>query len=404
MPARWLLPLTLLAAVPGTPPGADVVRLAAESNTFGFDLYGRLRSDPGNLAVSPASVSMALVMTWAGARGETAEQMGRVLHLGGAPATVLPASGRMASALQDPARGVVFRIANRLFGEKTYKLEPAFLEATQAAFGAALEPVDFKGAPEAGRLLINGWVEQKTEKRIRELVPRAAINPDTRLVLVNAIYFLGDWDEPFKKEATRPGPFSLSATLKKDVDTMHRVDTLRLSERSGLKAVELPYKGGAFSMLVLLPDAPEGLPALEASLDAKSLDEIARGLQPTRVSVSLPRFEIDPQGSIPLGDVLKAMGMTLAFDRARGDFTGIANPESPADRPIISNVFHKAFVRVDEKGTEAAAATAVVMERAGAAPMKVVEFKADHPFLFLIRDNASGLVLFLGRVADPSVR
>jgi serine protease inhibitor len=298
----------------------------------------------------------------------------------------------------------VFRIANRLFGEKTYRLEPAFLEATKAAFGAALEPVDFKGAPEAGRLLINGWVEQKTEKRVRDLVPRAAINPDTRLVLVNAIYFLGDWDEPFKKDATRPSPFSVSAAVKKDVDTMHRVDTLRLTERSGLKALEVPYKGGAFSMLVLLPDAADGLPALEASLDARALDEIARGLQPTRVSVSLPRFEIDPPGSIPLGDVLKAMGMTLAFDRARGDFTGIANPPSPADRPIISNVFHKAFVRVDEKGTEAAAATAVVMGTAGAAPMKVVEFKADHPFLFLIRDNASGLVLFLGRVADPSVR
>lgn len=398
-----LLPFAFLAAAPpAAPPKDEMTRLATGSNAFGFDLYRKLKPNPGNLVVSPASITTALAMTWVGAKGETAAQMRQVLHLEGTPAEVMGASGKLAASLQDPARGVVFRIANRLFGEKTYKLEPAFLEATRAAYGAALEPVDFKGAPEAGRLLINGWVEQKTEKRIKNLVPSGSVKPDTRLVLVNAIYFLGDWDEPFSRESTRPSAFSISATEKKDVPTMHRVDTLRLAQRTGMKALELSYKGGAFSMLVLLPDASDGLGALEASLDAKALDDIVKGLEPVRVSVALPRFEIDPPGSLPLGEVLKGMGMGLAFDRQRGDFTGIANPPSPADRPIISDVFHKAFVKVDEKGTEAAAATAVLMERAGAAPMKVVQFWADHPFLFLIRDNASGLVLFLGRVVDPS--
>jgi serpin B len=330
--------------------------------------------------------------------------MARVLRFQGTPDEVMRASGRLAASLQDPSRPIVFRIANRLFGEKTYRFEPAYLEATKTAFGAALEPVDFHHAAEGARILINGWVEEKTEKRIRNLVPPNGVNRETRLVLVNAIYFLGDWADPFKKEATTTQPFSVSASAKKDVPTMHAAEHFRFAARDGWKAVELPYKGGSMSMLVVLPDAVDGLSALETSLTTEKLDGIVKSMSPARVYVSLPKFEIDPTGSLPLGDVLQGLGMKAAFSSATADFTGMANPPNPADRLFISQVFHKAFVKVDEKGTEAAAATAVVMERAGALPQKTEEFKADHPFLFVIRDNASGLILFMGRVADPSAK
>jgi serpin B len=386
-----------------TPPSSPMPTSPHFESTgaFGFDLYQRARPQSGNFAVAPASVSMALSMTWAGARGETAEEMKRVLHVQGTPAEVMAASGKLAAALQEPSRPVKLRIANRLFGEKSYKFEQPYLDATKAAFGAPLEPLDFKTAFEPARGRINGWVEEQTEKRIKNLIPAQGVNGDTRLVLVNALYFLGDWETPFEKERTHAQPFFLTKGKQKDVPTMHRGDTLRLAEVDGAKALELPYKGGAFSMLFLLPAEVDGLAPLETSLTQKKLDDIVAALKPQLTVVSLPKFEISPPESLSLGDPLKAMGMPLAFDRDKADFTGIANPPSPADRLYIAKVFHKVFVRVDEKGTEAAAASAVSMARAGAAPPKMVEFKADHPFLFLLRDNASGTVLFMGRVADP---
>ena len=404
MRAAYLLPVMLLAA-PGSEPAQDeTTRLARSSNAFGFDLYRGLGAAPGNRVVSPASVSTALTMVWGGARGGTAVQMARVLRFEGSPEAVMQASGRMAASLQDPSRPIVFRIANRLFGEKTAEFEPAYLEATKAAFGAALEPVDFKKTAEKARLLINGWVEEKTEKRIKDLIPSGGVSRETRLVLVNAIYFLGDWAEPFAQEATRPAPFTVSASVKKDVPTMHEVESFRFAAKDGLKAVELPYQGGQMSMLLVLPDAVDGLAPLESSLTAERVDGIVASLAATRVHVSLPKFEIDPPGALGLAGALAKLGMEDAFSPAMADFTAIANPPDPRDRLFLSEVFHKAFVKVDEKGTEAAAATAAVMARAGAVMAPPAEFKADHPFLFFIRDNASGMILFMGRVADPSVK
>jgi serpin B len=392
----------LLTAPTSEPAQDEMARLARGNNAFAFHLYRALGPAPGNRVVSPASVSTALAMAWGGARGGTAVQMGQVLRFEGPPEAMMQASGRLAASLQDPSRPIVFRIANRLFGEKTVDFEAAYLEATRAAFGAALEPVDFKRGAEASRRLINGWVEEKTEKRIRDLIPPGGVSRETRLVLANAIYFLGDWAEPFAKEATQPAPFSVSPSARKDVPTMHAVQSFRFVAKDGLKAVELPYKGGQMSMLLVLPDAPDGLPALESSLTAERLDGMVASLAATRVHVSLPRFEIDPPGALGLGGALSKLGLTDAFSPAMADFTGIGNPPDPRDRLFISEVFHKAFVRVDEKGTEAAAATAVVMDRAAAIMARPVEFKADHPFLFFIRDNPTGIVLFMGRVADPS--
>jgi serpin B len=403
LPAALVLTAAGFAAAPEAPMD-DTTRFAKSSNAFGFDLYRRLKAAPGNQVVSPASITTGLAMAWGGARGETATQMKQVLHFEGGTEPVMRAAGALSRSLVDPKRPLVFRIANRLFGEKTYRFEAAFLEATRTAFGAALEPTDFRHAPESAREAINRWVEAQTEKRICDLIPSEGVTKETRLVLANALYFLGDWYEPFTKEGTSPAPFHLSARAERPVPTMHRTGTFRLTRRSGLMALELPYKGEQMSMLVVLPDAVDGLSALEDSLSAAGLDAIVQGLAPASVAVALPKFEVNPAQSLSLGDLLVALGMRAALDPQKADFTGIANPADPADRLVISRVFHKAFVKVDEKGTEAAAATAVSMMRAGSAARREepIAFKADHPFLFFIRDNATGLVVFLGRVADPT--
>jgi serpin B len=242
-------------------------------------------------------------------------------------------------------------------------------------------------------------VEEQTEKRIQDLIPSGGINPLTRLVLVNAIYFLGSWLKAFRPEETHSAPFYLRASEKKDVPTMNRTDRYRIVSRDGLTALELPYEGGDLSMLLLVPDHIDGLKDIEAALDARKLDSLADALRYEKVSLSLPKFEVNPSESLSLSDKLKAMGMPLPFDNGGADFGGIT--DSPPGL-FISEVFHKGFVKVDEKGTEAAAATAVVMKLRSAPvedpPLRV---KVDRPFLFLIRDNASGMVLFLGRVSDP---
>jgi len=373
--------------------------LARSSNAFGFDLYRRLRREPGNLVISPASISTALTMTWGGARGETARQMRTVLHLKGSAAEVMAASGQLARWLQDPSRPLVFRIANQLFVEQTYELVPAFVEKTREAFGAPAEPLDFERAPEQARGHINEWVEGKTEHRIKDLIPLGGVDPLTRLVLVNAIYFLGDWAVPFDSRLTRSSPFHLNTSEMKRVPTMLRTGLFRIAQKRGVTALEIPYKGGEMSMILLVPDEIEGLAAVEDTLTARKLDSLVNAMEEERVGLALPSFEVSPTDSLSLGEDLATLGMPLAFDPARADFTGIANPPDPGDDLFIGKVYHKGFVRVDEKGTEAAAATAVVMSRSMPRMLEV-----DRPFLFLIRDNASGLIVFLGRVSDPSQR
>lgn len=388
---------------PVAPPAADAVKkLAVSSNALGFDLYKRHTKEPGNLVLSPASITTALAMTWGGAKGETAAQMQKVLHVEGSPREVMETSGRLVRSLEDPSRPIVFRVANQLFGEKTFSFERPFLDDTARAYGAPIEGVDFIGAPEPARARINEWVEGKTEKRIKDLVPSGGITGATRLVLVNAIYFLGDWELPFEKERTHDAPFSTGATTKKNVPTMAQTNHLRFAEKDGVSAIELPYAGGDLSMLLLVPDQVDGLAALEGALDAQKLDGFVAALQTERIFLSLPKFEIAPAASFSLGRDLRALGMLDAFDAGKADFTGIANPASPSERLSIGDVFHKGFVEVNEKGTEAAAATAVTMTKAAAAAERPREIRIDRPFFFVIRDNASGLVLFMGRVTDPT--
>ncbi len=385
------------------PAAGDAKRLASSSNALGFDVYATVRNAPGNLALSPASMSAALAMTYGGARGETEAQMKRVLHLDGDRDAAMRDWGNLSRALQDPARPLKLRIANRLFGEKTVKLEQPFLDQTKAAYGAPLEPTDFRGAAEPSRARINGWVEDQTEKRIKDLLPPNSIDDKTRLVLVNAIYFLADWADPFMQHTTYEDTFNVSATSQKKTPMMHGGGSRRVVQEGGMKILELPYQGNDAAMLVILPDRADGLAEVEASLSAAKLDAWLAALATKTVSIALPRFTVSPQPSMSLGEELKKLGMPDAFDADKADFTGIANPTDRRERLKISKVFHKAFVKVDEKGTEAAAATAVSMPKGGGPPSNEVTFKADHPFVFVIVDKKSGLALFVGRVVDPTI-
>jgi serpin B len=372
------------------------------ATAFALDAWRALPAAPGNQAISPTSLSLALTLAWGGARGETAAEMARVLRLSGPPDVVLARAGEEIARLNDPKRtALTLRTANRLFTEKSLVLEAAY-PARMAALGAPLEPLDFKGAAEPSRKRINDWVAAETANRIRDLLAEGTIKGDTRLVLVNALYLLADWQQPFKKEATRPVDFHGPAGAR-PAATMHQLGRFGFVARDGVKLLDMPYQGGELAMTIVLPDAVDGLAPLERSLDAAKLEAWIQAQEPQQVSVALPSFTVD-RGPAMMGEALKSLGMKLAFDRAHADFTGIANPPSPADRLVISEVVHKTFVKVDEKGTEAAAASAVLMERAGAAQPKAPPqvFKADHPFLFLVRDVRSGAVLFLGRVVEPA--
>jgi len=412
--ASLALPIALAANASDTASSAagqgdvlDARALAKSSNAFGVDLWKQFAKTPGNLAISPASISAALAMTRGGAKGETELQLRKVLHSDNDAQAAGKQWGRLIEELQGPSRPLTLRIANRLFGEKTFAFEQPFLDWTKTVFGAALEPLSFKGAPDASRMHINAWVADRTEHRIKDLLPSGSVAVDTRLVLVNAIYFHADWQLAFEKEATMPAPFHLDAPERtQDVSTMHSGKSFRVAELSGVRILEIPYKGADCAMLIVLPNKTDGLADVEKSFSAATIETWVSALAWRPSIVALPRFKLDPPAASPLGSALRALGMPLAFDRDKADFTGMANPPSPRDRLVVGEVFHKAFVTVDELGTEAAAATAVVMPTAAAAPMRTAppfEFRADHPFLFFIIDKPSGLILFMGRVSDPSL-
>lgn len=399
---------TTAPAPPAAPPApGELGGLAKSSNALAFDLYAKVRAQGGNLALSPISISTALTMTWGGARGETAAQMKKVLHVEGEPGQAMDVAGKLLASFSNADSKVILRVANRLFGEKTYAFEQAYLDRTKAAFGAPLEELDFKHAAEPSRVHINSWVAKQTQDRIKDLIPSRAITADTRLVLTNAIYFLGNWRTPFTKEATRPEPFHATATATSDVPTMHQTASFQFAATDGVKLLEMPYEGGEVAMTFVLPDAVAGLEAVEKRLSPEVLDRWVHAMAAERVMVALPKFEINPTRSLVLRDMLEALGMPLAFDPAKADFSAMGRSSKAEDQLSISNVFHKAFVKLDEKGTEAAAATAVVMVGRGAPPRPSeppAEFRADHPFLFVLRHVKSGAILFMGRVSDPAAK
>ena len=357
----------------------------AESvNELVFDLYETLSAkNEGNLFFSPYSISAALAMTYGGARGETAEQMDQVLHFGGQDATH-PAFSYLRKMLNNiqEKRHVQLSVANALWPQKDYAFLPDYLALTKTFYGSEIHPVDYRADSEGARQMINGWVEEQTNDKIQDLIGEGLLSPLTRLVLANAIYFKGDWASQFKKENTRPSPFTLADGTKVDVPMMSQTGDFKLARTETLQALELPYEGGDLSMLILLPNPGEDL-ALQWPADLE--------FNEMEVMVQLPKFKLE--SSFSLADTLTALGMPLAFSN-QADFSGMDGNKDL----FIGAVVHKAFVEVNEEGTEAAAATAVVMKRWSMPP----QFIADHPFLFLIRENSTGTILFIGRVMNPS--
>jgi serpin B len=372
-------------------------QVVAGNNQFAFDLYAHLAREEGNLFLSPSSISTALAMTYAGARSQTAAEMAKTLHFALDQQHLHPA---FAALLRDwkaegKKRGYELSIANALWGQKGFGWLPDFLNVTRTNYGAGLLEVDFVGNTELARKTINDWVEQQTRDKIKELFKPGVLDANTRLVLTNAIYFKGDWAAQFKKEQTKDEPFLVTADKKVQTPLMHRTGKYKYLDGGTFQALELPYKGDDLSMVVLLPKKVDGLAEMEKTLSAARLGEWLGKLRKQEVVVTLPKFKMTRE--FQLNRVLAAMGMPSAFDKDRADLTGM-NGTGP--KLFISVVVHKAFVDVNEEGTEAAAATGVGISLTSA-PVPTAAFRADHPFVFLIRDNHSGSVLFLGRVANP---
>jgi serpin B len=380
--------------------GADAVAAADAVNAFGLDIYSQLAADGDNLVFSPSSIALALAMARAGARGTTAEEMDAVLHevasdehaawlnaldlaLGNRTGTFRDAS--------DEEQEVTLGIANTSFAQGDMNLEQAYLEALASRFGSGVQLVDFRSETEAARRLINAWVNEQTRQRIPELLQPGVLDEMTRLALVNAIYLKAAWQNPFEEELTSDGRFALTDGSRITVPMMSLLEPLPYARGDEWEAVELPYVGGSLAMTVIVPD---DIAAFEGSLDPDVLASVVGALQERSVQLSFPRFGIETKTE--LGEVLAALGMPTAFtDMA--DFSGITT-----DYPLaISAVVHQANIDVDEAGTEAAAATAVIIG-AVSAPIVDVTLDVDRPFLFALRDKPTGAVLFLGRVMDPS--
>ena len=380
----------------------DLDSLSGGNSEFAFDLYQALAAEDGNLFYSPYSISVALAMTYAGARGETEEQMADTLRFLLPQQDLHPAFNELDMELDRRGEGAAWKdggefrlnIVNAIWGQQDYSFLPEFLDVLAENYGAGLRLLDYINQPEESRIVINDWVSDETEGRIEDLIPEGAIDSLTRLVLTNAVYFNAAWMYPFDEDATRDGPFYLLDGGEIRVPMMTQTESLGYAEGDGYQALELPYDGGELSMVVLLPDSGS-FAEFEKSLDVGLVNGVIGDLVFQKVALTMPKFEFD--SSFGLVDTLAGMGMPIAFSTA-ADFSGMTGNREL----FIGDVVHKAFVSVDEAGTEAAAATAVIMELT-AAPQPPLEVTVDRPFIFFIRDIETGTVLFAGRVMDPSV-
>ncbi|MBM3153454.1 MAG: serpin family protein [Chloroflexi bacterium] len=382
-------------------PGGDSAALVDGNNAFALDLYQALRATDGNLFYSPYSISMALAMTYGGASGNTAAQMAEALHFDLAQEALHPAFNlldlNLAQGADDPAgdlQPLELKIANAVWAQQEHPFLVEYLDLLALNYGAGIHPADFTTQAELVRKEINRWVSDQTNDRIRDILAPGTLDALTRMVLVNAIYFKADWQSPFDANDTYDAPFHLLDGTETQVEMMSN-DGLYIPYADGenYQVVELPYAGGTAVMDIIVPD--EGsFDTFDAALDWETLEAILASLQPVDLSLRMPKFTFTSQFSLSVQ--LAGMGMTDAFDPAAADFSGMDGLRDL----YISNVIHQAFVAVDEKGTEAAAATAVIMTLTSM-PMRELELTIDRPFFFLIRDLSSGQILFAGRVLNP---
>jgi serpin B len=394
---------------------ADGRAIVGGINSFSADLYRAIAGSKGNLAVSPASVSLAFALAHAGASGETKTDIARTLHYPAAVKDFDRSTGELLQSMQINARGRTMAINNAIWLQQGLPVHASYLTLVEQHYGAGLQRVDYIADPNAARKKINDWVAEKTRGKILDLLAPSHITDDTKSVLVNTIYFKADWAQTFAKEATKIGNFNTLSGKKNRIPLMRQREHFRFAESAGVKAISLPYRGGETEMMVLLPKDGRGLAGLEQSLTGEKLADWSTRLQNSgapEVILTLPKFKIEK--SFELVPVLQKMGMKVPFTD-RSDFSAMKpiklGSADPNDWNLkISNVVHKVFVEVEEKGTEAAAATAVIQVVVTSAPLNPSPppppkiFKADHPFLFAIRDVRTGAIVFLGRFEGAKVQ
>lgn len=395
---------------------------AQATNAVGLDLYRQLApaNPAANLVLSPYSIESALALAYAGADGSTRREMASALRLPDDNAALEKGFAKLRGALGETATkseavaaqirkyggqrdSIQWSVGNRLFGQEGYPFRPAFLYQMKDRFAAPFEAMDFKQDTERSRTRINTWVEEQTRNRIKNLIPQGMLEPDSRLVLVNALYLKAPWETSFAPTSTRPLPFHAPSGTR-PAPTMHRIGQMYAATENGLTLVSLDYVGDELCFLLILPDPGQSLHEAQAKLTSENLARWARrGILPaTRVSLYLPKFRVEGE-SVRLGAALRALNMKDAFDDNLADFTRIAPPiDREKERLALAEVLHKTFIALDEEGTEAAAATAVLMRGAGAAaPPPPVEVRVDRPFLFAIQHRPTGACLFLGHITEP---
>jgi serpin B len=380
---------------------SDISSLVDGNSAFAFNLYRILSEEEGNLFFSPYSISAALAMTYAGARGDTEKQMAVALQFYLSQNQLHPAfnfldqelASRGDGAEGKDGEGFRLNIVNAIWGQKDYAFLVSFLDTLAENYGAGLRIVDFINKTEPSRITINDWVSDETEGRIKDLIPQGTISQLTRLVLTNAIYFNAAWQYPFEELATSPGVFCLLNGEEVTVPMIAQQESFAYAEGDNYRAIELPYDGQELSMVIILPDSGQ-FKTFEESMDYEQVKGIIENLKGQEVMLKMPKFEFD--ASFSLKKALTDMGMPVAFTEG-ADFSGMIGKQDLH----INDVIHKAFVSVDEVGTEAAAATAVIMDLT-AMPETPVEVTLNQPFIFLIRDIETGAILFIGRVMNPA--
>jgi serpin B len=384
-------------------PQNDVTTLVDGNNAFALDLYHTLRASDGNLILSPYSISLALAMTYGGARGDTESQMAKSLHFDLPQAQLHPAFNALDLYLAKNGQSqtkdmqpLQLNIANAVWAQQDHPFQQNYLDLIAQNYGAGIHLADFVTKAEPTRREINGWVSDQTKDKINNLIPQGALDPMTRMVLVNAIYFKADWQNQFDPNSTHDQAFNLldgsQVQTKMMADTLHDVP---YTSGDGYQAIELPYINDSAAMDILVPDQGK-FNEFDSALDSQKLNGILNNLQSSTVALKLPKFSYSSE--FRLSDTLASLGMSDAFDANKADFSGMDGQKDL----YISNVIHKAFVAVDEKGTEAAAATAVILEAAMAAPPPQISLVVDRPFIFIIRDLKNGQILFIGRVLNPT--